>query len=169
VAARLFEAFEEKRARESSEKLLYLFNGHDIERWLLKILCGLAFSGSLKLDRSVNLTIPRVWLEILYGYCDFPGEWGIYICNQIGHDCAGPLGIMTRAISNHERMTGLGVYVCGYEILLSMRGFPGRRFDDRSFVYRPFELYTHSREFEKSVVFSWQGKSDGGTITSSIK
>ena len=37
MAIRLFQAFDEKGAGDSGQRILYLFSGHDLERWLLKI------------------------------------------------------------------------------------------------------------------------------------
>lgn len=169
MAVRLFEALSQKGTKEKAEKSLHLINGHDVERWLLKVLCGLAASGNLEPERAVDLDIPRSWLEILFSQREFPNGWGLYVCNQVGHKFGGPHGIAIKAISNLNHITGLGVEVCGYELVLSMSGFQERRFDNRSFVYRPFEFYANSPLFEKSIVFSWQGEFDGGTITSSIE
>jgi hypothetical protein len=148
-----------------SRPLLYLFCGHDLERWLLKILCGLAHSANLSINGSIDLSIPRLWLEILFGYTDFPDGHGLYICKDAGHRFEGPYGLGLRAITQRERLIGLGLWVCGYELILSMSEFPVRRFDGRSVIYRPFELHTIGLEYEKSVCFSWQGTADLGTIS----
>ncbi len=165
IAVSLFEAFDEGDVSGGEQKLLHLFSGHDLERWLLKVLCGTAFSGVLSLDRKADLSLPREWLEILFGYKEFPNDQGLYVCNDKGHVFAGPHGIKLRAITNSERLTGLGLYICGYEFILSMSGFPNRRFDGRQFVYRPFEFYsTNDTGFEKSVVLTWEGTADLGTL-----
>jgi hypothetical protein len=170
IAVRLFEAFDEGDISGDEQKSLYLFSGHDIERWLLKILCGVAYSGTLRPDRKTDLSIPKQWLEILFGYAAFPQNQGLYVCNDIGHVFGGPHGLALRAITNSERLTGLGLLICGYEFILSMSGFPNRRFDGRQFVFRPFEFYTtDNKHFEKSVVLSWEEAADLGTIVCRIK
>ncbi|MFQ5853650.1 MAG: SEC-C metal-binding domain-containing protein [Candidatus Binatia bacterium] len=63
IAVRLFQAFDEEGAAGSGQQLLYLFSGHDLERWLLKILCGITCSKNLPLDVEADLSI-----EILVGY-----------------------------------------------------------------------------------------------------
>jgi hypothetical protein len=56
-----------------------LFNGYDIERWLLKILCakqhGERISGT---DELQTWTVPREWLEILFCGAPFPPGTGLY-------------------------------------------------------------------------------------------
>lgn len=169
IAVGLFRAFDEKGAAGSGKQLLYLFSGHDLERWLLKILCGVTRSKNWTLDGQPDLSIPRYWLEILFGEVQFPDEQGLYVCKSIGHRFEGSRGLQLRAIfSKRERLTGMGLWLCGYELILSMSGFPSRSFDGREFAYRPAEFYTTGRNFEKSVVLSWDGTADLGTISLEI-
>ena len=49
-----------------------------------------------------------------------------------------------------------------------MSGFTSRIFDGRQVVYRPLELYSTGREFEKSIALSWDGKADLGTVSVQI-
>lgn len=168
IAVRLFQAFDETRAGGSGQQLLYLFSGHDIERWLLKILCGMAYSKNLTLETEVDFSIPKYWLDVLFGYAEFPDHQGLYVCKSSGHRFEGPHGLALRAISGRGRLTGIGLWVCGYELILSMSGFPSRIFDGRQFAYRPLELYTTGLEFEKSIMFSWDGEADLGTVSLEI-
>ena len=62
IAVRLFRAFDDEGASDSDDQDLYLFSGHDVERLLLKILCGLASSGSLTFDRDTDTSIPSQWV-----------------------------------------------------------------------------------------------------------
>ena len=168
IAVRLFQAFDERGAVGSRRQLLYLFSGHDVERWLLKILCGITCSKNLKLDIETDISIPSYWLEILFGKLEFPDEQGLYVCKSRGHNFKGPHGLELRAITGGDRLTGMGLWVCGYELILSMSGFKSRFFDGRKFAYRPLEFYTTGRDFEKSVVLSWEGAADLGTVSLEI-
>jgi hypothetical protein len=47
AAGKFFEAFQKCGATEAGLPLQFIFNGHDIERWLLKMLAGMAFSNYL--------------------------------------------------------------------------------------------------------------------------
>jgi hypothetical protein len=168
MAVRLFQAFDEGGANGSGQRLLYLFSGHDLERWLLKILCGVTSSRALAFETEVDLSIPKQWLEILFGYAEFPDEQGLYVCISRGYRFEGPHGVWLQAIGGQGRLTGMGFYICGYEFILSMSGFPFRSFDGRKVAYRPLELYTKGGDFEKSVMLTWEGKADLGTISLEI-
>jgi len=168
IAVSLFQAFDEKGAVGSGKQLLYIFSGHDLELWLLKILCGVACSKNFPVDGEPDLSIPKYWLEILFGEAKFPDEQGLYVCRSRGHRFDGPHGLRLRAIAGRGRLTGMGLWVCGYELILSMSGFRSRTFDGREFVYRPFEFYTIGRDFEKSVVLCWDETADLGTICCEI-
>ena len=74
IAVRLFQAFDEDGAGASGKRILCLFSGHDLERWLLKIMCGVAYSKGFKLETEADLSLPKYWLEILFGDADFPDE-----------------------------------------------------------------------------------------------
>jgi hypothetical protein len=168
IAVRLFQAFDEEGAAGSRQKLIYLFNGHDLERFLLKILCGLTYSQNISLEVEADLSIPEYWLRILFGEAELPDEQGLYVCKSRGHRFEGPRGLQLRAITGRGRLTGMGLWVCGYELILSMSGFPSRAFDGRVFAYRPLEFYATGHDFEKSIVLSWQGRADLGTISVNI-
>jgi hypothetical protein len=169
MAVSLFSAFNEEEAVGSGRQLLHLFAGHDVERWLLKILCGLVYSKSLPIGDEPEVSLPREWLEILFGPTDFPADQGLYICTVPGHRVEGPSGLKLQAIANSAgRIMGLGVWVCGFELILSMSGFRSRKFDGRTVAYRPLELYVTGPAFEKSIIFSWRGSADLGTLSLEI-
>lgn len=168
IAVRLFQAFDEQGVHGSGQQLFHLFNGHDLERWLLKILCGITCSKNLALDTEADVSIPDYWLDILFCGAQFPDHQGLYACKSRGHRLEGPHGLQLRAITGRGRLSGIGLWVCGYELILSMSGFPSRLFDGREFAYRPLEFYATAQDFEKSVVFSWDGTADLGTVSVEI-
>jgi hypothetical protein len=71
-------------------------------------------------------------------------------------------------IAGRGRLTGMALWVCGYELILSMSGFPARAFDGRDVAYRPLEFYTTGHDFEKSILLSWCGGADLGTVSLTI-
>lgn len=168
IAVSLFRAFDEQGAAGSDQRLLYLFSGYDIERWLLKALCGISCSKSLTLDSPTDISIRDYWLDILFSSAQFPGEQGLYVCKSTGHRFEGPHGVGFRAITGRGQLSGLGFLICGYELVLSMSGFPSRSFDGRDFAYRPMEFYSTAKQFEKSVVMTWDGHADLGTVSLEI-
>jgi hypothetical protein len=168
IAVRLFQAFDEEGAVGSGQQLIYFFSGHDLERWLLKILCGITRSKNISPEVEADLSIPEYWLHILFGEAEFPDEQGLYVCKSHGHQFEGPHGLQLRTIIGRGRLTGMGLWLCGYELVLSMSGFPSRTFDGREFAYRPLEFYATGRDFEKSILLSWHGTADLGTISVDI-
>lgn len=168
IAANLFGAFNEKNAAGGGRQLLHLFSGHDLERWLLKVLCGLVYSRNLSIGDGAEASIPMPWLQILFGSTNFTNGQGFYICTLPGHRFEGPFGLKIDAIAGSSGPSGLGVWICGYELILSMSGFPSRSFDGRPVAYRPLELHATGPAFEKSIIFSWQGAADLGTLSLEI-
>jgi len=59
---------------------VFLTRGYDLERWLLKVLCGLVASGNATLDgkRLAGWTPPDDWLEILFGSADVAAPSGLH-------------------------------------------------------------------------------------------
>lgn len=111
--------------------------------------------------------IPGYWLKILWSNVPFADGQGLYLCKAKGHQFSGPSGLAIQAISGDGRLSGIGVSICGYELVLSMSGFPSRKFDGRDFAFRPLEIYATGDDFEKNVVFSWDeaAPADLGTIS----
>jgi len=168
ISLRIFQSLDEDNVTGSGHTLLYLFNGYDIERWLLKILCGVVKAESTRLQEEIDISIQDYWLKILFAGERFPDNQGLYICKSIGHKFEGQRGLGMRLIVGSGKLAGIGLYVCGYELILSMTEFPNRKFDDREFIYRPMEIYSSARDFEKSVLFTWDGNADLGTISVQI-
>jgi hypothetical protein len=132
---------------------------------LLKILCGLMRSKSLSFAEEIDASIPPEWLRVLFGQRDFLDGCGLYVRAAAGHRFEGPYGLKFQPITNRSRITGLGIWIYGYEFVLSMSGFPDRQFDGSRVAYRPLELYAAGPAFEKSVIFCWSSQADLGTIT----
>jgi hypothetical protein len=56
-----------------------LFNGYDLERWMLKTLCGVsACSNCPTNELTTKWNPPRAWLKILFEGAPFPFRCGLY-------------------------------------------------------------------------------------------
>jgi hypothetical protein len=77
IAVRLFQAFDEEGAVGSGQQLIYFFSGHDLERLLLKILCGITCSKNISLE--VPIASARASLRLLAA----PDAWR-YAPSRIG-------------------------------------------------------------------------------------
>ena len=65
--------------KEENQEAL-LINGEEIERWMLKTLCGVVASGNVVYDSKQVLgwEPPYHWLEILFGTGRIPPDCGLY-------------------------------------------------------------------------------------------
>jgi hypothetical protein len=62
------------------EDIHRLFNGLDIERWMLKVLCGLCAEQPIIGEELLGRwTPPKEWLSILFGTARFPHGCGLYM------------------------------------------------------------------------------------------
>ena len=70
----------------TTRPIVHLFNGHDVERWLLKVLCGIVASGNAGFhDAPIEKSNPPLaWLQWLFGLEPLPEQWGLYLRSTIG-------------------------------------------------------------------------------------
>lgn len=89
VASRLFQRIDQFHheivdTAGKYENRFFLFNGHDIERWMLKVLCGAVVSGNAEIRTGAsNWRPPMEWLKILFGEESFPLRCGLYFHSQV--------------------------------------------------------------------------------------
>ena len=172
VALRLFNAIEQMNLGidNASGPPIYrlaLFNGHDIERWMLKVLCGLAVSGNLgDFEVPTSRDVPPEWIEVLFGARPFDPEQGLYVVRTPGSKFEGPRGVGLGGIGYRGRLAGLILLLNGYAFNLIMApGLAGRRdFLTNIHAFRPFELLITDGRSEVSLVMVWDGPADNGTI-----
>lgn len=137
-------------------RLLTLFNGHDLERWMLKTLVGLIASS----DKGWEP--PRAWLEILFAAAEFgPGE-GLYVKSEVGSK--GPAGAGKVAIERLDaeadgRHAGLISHLGGLQLGLAME--PGMFHG----VHRPIALRLVHGEREVVQLLGWDSADFDKTIT----
>lgn len=160
---RIFDAFKDWDAPAGSLNSLYIFNGHDIERWLLKVLCGMAATGPL-FDRETDQTIANSWVETLFGVNEFGSEVGLYACKEPGIRLHGVFGLSCRPLARQGKLSGLAMSIGAYELVLSLAPLSNRLFEDRSVAFRPCEFHIVRDKSEKSILLCWDGPADGGTI-----
>lgn len=105
---------------------VYIFSGHDIERWLLKALCGGLAAGAFQTRAAERLQgdVPREWLELLFSRPHFPSGWGLYFTSEVGtrFDADERLGVA--AITVEGRVIGISATMRGIEFVLVVRDVP---------------------------------------------
>jgi hypothetical protein len=172
VANRLFAAIDEnaeefKAHPDRSIPRIYLFNGHDIERWLLKVLGALTTrSEGMFPDRPTVADFPLAWLEILFGIRDFEPGQGLYMPRTVGMSRETERGIALGGIGQEGHMVGLTADLRGesFNLIMTPRSDNARHFLGAEHAYRPLEIHVSDGISEKSIVFSWDGPADRGTI-----
>jgi hypothetical protein len=172
VAQRLMDAFNclnAKRQEGFSDRKehIYLFNGHDVERWVLKVLCGIVVSGNASTDgESIRGWRPsEQWLRILFGEAQFPQRWGLYMRNAVpGAQFFGTWDFRFAPLSDGPRMQGAAVSFNSCPFLLAMDDPPADRgatpFAEST--YRPKEIRVRGNGV---IVFGWDEKGDDRSIT----
>ncbi|MCC6653323.1 MAG: hypothetical protein IT348_19385 [Candidatus Eisenbacteria bacterium] len=165
IAVKFFRALGHIEHTRPQKRTCFLRCGHDLERWLLKLLCGVTASMDMIGDASVDSSLPGSWPSILFGTSDFDSMQGLYMCIEKGYSSTKPGGVCIQPITGRGRITGMGCWFDGFEVVLSMYGLRDRRLDGRGFAYRPLEIYELGEDYERSVFFSWDGPADLGTIS----
>ena len=71
-------------------------------------------------------------------------------------------------IGRQGKLVAINASICGYDLILAMEPIADRTLHGRKLAYRPMELYATGRDFEESIMFSWRGHADLGTISLTI-
>ena len=143
--------------------LFYLFNGHDIERWILKILCGVIFSGNAAFrDNPIPKLEPSLgFLRVLFGSESLPRGWGLYFLGRIGDRFEAQRNFTFAPIIDDHRILGCIVSVHQFQFLLAMSDPP----DDftgtllEGAIYRPCCIQIN----DINTLFKW-GKVKSGSL-----
>jgi hypothetical protein len=146
---------------------LLLLSGHDVEKWMLKVLCGIAASGNMVISGQRSSTdVPVSWSAALFSDDQLPLNWGLYVPRHTMPRTQFVRGVATAGV-------GWGEALCGFEVsfnefvfflLLAPRPNGERKFGGIEYVYRPKELHVSGEDWEYSVAFGWQGAADNGTL-----
>ena len=113
------EVFSLEKKKENYKKI-YLFNGYDVEKWMLKCGFGYLFSKNLQFKgkRVSEVNYPPDWLlQILFSNSHLPGTRGMYLVGDVGQAAVQggvTINMIARAISSPQLEI-----IDGYEILLN--------------------------------------------------
>jgi hypothetical protein len=132
-------------------------NGDLLERWFLKVLCGV-------LVVARGYSIHKSWLEILFRGKPFPKQSGMYFFGKLGRaSWEFNLLRVISVLNNHDHIAGAKFGIGGVPMLL---GFGNPGFDDPEFrsFYRPACLEVRKGDNAKRIEFSWHEYGGGGTV-----
>lgn len=96
------------------QRKLYLFNGHDIERWMLKLLCGAIASKnhSTGIEKQMlNTKVPEEWLRVVYGLDYLKDDFGLYYVDLDGQPRLTLQGIAYNVVWDDAFVNILGIYI----------------------------------------------------------
>lgn len=167
VGLRFFQAFQQihnELHTSINPRKYYLFNGHNIERWMFKILCGIIAAG-ITTNIPKEARPPLAYLKALFYGEHFPETWGLYIITDMGKQQASG-GIKVSAISNGNIVSGLIVEILAFRFILATHSVPKKEGILNNSVNRPSCLHLKSINSKKDayIFFSWKIKGDESTI-----
>ena len=146
----------------------YLFNGHDVERYILKALCGDGFAGKMT-DHGGRIRGWRPsaqWVRILYGLEAFPEGWGLYLAATPGVEFdldEDTLGI--RPITNdREELCGATFKALGleFDLLMTVPNLAQPPYNNRDTSrYRPVEVDFSDGRATQGIIFGWDIRGQG--------
>jgi hypothetical protein len=148
VAANLVRTFNAIDKRPSDLPPLISFSGPDIERWFLKVLCGLAAANQLNAS-----TIPDAWKTLLVGGAWAPGT-GLFIATEHGpHILAKEVFLETKI----DRTTGT-IALVQFRLINVMFYLVLRPVDRPKSLgmHRPRGIIFQLDDIEKRVEFLWK-------------
>ena len=71
--------FDEDFNRDAPKEEVAVFSGEDIEKWMLKTVCGMVASSQLATQgQKMDVPLKREWVDILYNNHSWPEYWGMY-------------------------------------------------------------------------------------------
>ncbi len=134
------------------------FNGHDLERWFLKALCGMTAFGASRLftDLPVTVDLEREWIEMLFGLSLFTDRRGLYCPGTLGKITYGRLGFSLDPLRKGVSLVGLSTEFQGLAFNLSALG------DIQ--LFRPPALHFSNGVAEKGLLFWWDLPGDNQSI-----
>jgi hypothetical protein len=151
-----------------------VFRGEDIERWMLKVMCGSIWAGRSRSNRT--LRFPVEWLRAIFEGTDSPGLTLFYSAPNDRRLCreAQPMAAhrVLTATTDREDLNpfpiGFWMTFLGVRLVLQAHpiGPPLRfpQFDGESLIHRPGEIRFHRGSGWVSLLIGWERPSRGETV-----
>jgi hypothetical protein len=143
-----------------------LFNGHDLERWMLKVLCGVVTSdNAIKDDVRIRPVAkpPVQWLRTLFYHRPFPAQCGIYFMNAaVGTQDALVAGFSHAPLSRDNHVYGNIIGLNNIKFCLAM--IPADRLSPNSIlkdsIHRVEHLIFKAAHATHTLLLAWSQKGD---------
>jgi hypothetical protein len=145
-----------------------LFNGHDLERWILKTLCGYGVSGILANQGGVRLkgwNPPKHWVRLLFGLENWKPQCGLYYLIGQPEDVRRTEShIQVRGVFGSDaEIAELAISLLSFLFILMMEPFSPDEHDIQdNIVFRPEQLWFVDGNCLKTLVIRWNERGDKG-------
>ncbi len=143
------------------------FNGINLERWLLKLLCGLSAGKPADgpLPSAGPWVAPDLWARILFGELTFPPACGLYFDGTLGRQLNYAHQIGMERFDINGELAGLRVSLLGFALVLLMKAAtPGALASIvLNGIWRPngFEFRRPNGDLVKMLHLSWMQLGSG--------
>jgi hypothetical protein len=160
LAARFFGSFPHVTGNVPPKAGLRLFCGPDIERWMLKILCGGVYSGILRARTKgpFRWRPQPAWLHHLYTGTPIPAPCGLYLSQKPGDWVNTSQAVEVACLSNGANAYGLIVVIHGFRFIFTM-GRPTQPLPADSILqgaaHRPSSFVFSNPGVETALMFDW--------------
>ncbi|MFC7049220.1 hypothetical protein [Emcibacter nanhaiensis] len=160
VAGKLFSTLDNIDKSPSTVQAATLIDGRLVERWLLKVVCGLIAGPKIG-----NGVVAKEWKKILVGG-QWPEGWGLYLPVQLGSQIFSTelyLETLVNPETNEILCCKFKIAGVGFNLLL------GRPDDPASFgLYRPRGIIFDIPNMEKRVELDWDIENNNAVIYKKI-
>lgn len=107
---------------EKSDQEILMINGDEIERWMLKVLCGYVASGNSPVQ-SRSWAPPELWLHILFGIESIPPGLGLWFVKGDFKRIHHAVGLWAVPGEEANSITGIWFQISGFPFVFLMASF----------------------------------------------
>lgn len=151
---RTFGTFDRNFNSPNPRPELALFCGEDIERWMLKTICGMAAAKQIARNKQALASpISRQLLEMLLGAREWPRFWGLYVKipdGRIYHSTSFAFQPRTHPETNEVKAAEFVFHGFQFSLLLGNPKHP-----EAWGIHRPRTLYFTDGSIEKVIEVCW--------------
>jgi len=160
MALRFFQKLDNAIRQTERRDCVFLFDGTDFERWMLKTLCGVVLSGYADIGAvSTDWKPDLLWLNILFDGERFPDHWGLYYSGESADTIEG--GFKLRTLSNSpDGVYGVRISLDD-ELFLFLMDTPPEDLTGTylaRYFYRPKEIVLLNGYCENVIRFGWNDR-----------
>ncbi len=158
-AARFFQTIRAIASFTTPDRF-FLFNGKDIERWMLKTLYGLLASKSLQVNTGQRIITPidMKCLDLLFDERPWDNHRGLFIRTERDHTIvhSNSLHVFPVLNTHSSKVYGMQFTLRGFDFLLATTNIP---IDEGTSLYRPKQIILDKNGEQKIIEFTWDDPS----------